>query len=647
MLARQTVSRLLALIRANATAAFSVRYDDRCSRRSILERFPPNALSSILRYSPLQGRIAASQTCTVVRDFALNTPCLWTRVHVGSCSLSLYSGGELTRGRAHTWNSLSGALEVLSRGRGAETLTGVFVSFAAPCLKTPSSIIRLQHVLREGTIVKFVPYDSFTMRISSPENGRIIYAERMSSMSDFDWISVAAEIFCSPAPGLQILEISVPRDPWWSRTTGDRRPLVMPEDTLVGECGQLRVCRLSGILLGHTPAFSSLTTFNYQPIPNVLSLLGITEILTQMPTLQTLGLCGRLAFEQASASVAPMPAQTALRHRCLRRIALALATYDAHVADGVLSVIAFLTTVCTRADLAIIVDFQSLGDGPYGFCPAIPSLSSLHFAVPRPLEMELGHRTTLLRGADVTVLANPIVRSSSGLPIPNIGIRLFDLSTLVRMTVGEMHWEELVALSPTLPQLKLLCITLASCSIIGGICECPSVFTSVSSSSSERALDCPALETLRISFEPHNAFGNGNRCYLESLHDADSGDSVTPPYRCAYRNRGSLSLAEIYSLIHGSIRLSAPLRELVLFGVHALIDIDPVPAYLSIRKITEVLLVREEVAYEVQRSNALWSQRQNSLFWAPSDVFDPLHPSTFAAEDEMFDHIGPLPSSSL
>ncbi|KZV89976.1 hypothetical protein EXIGLDRAFT_720797 [Exidia glandulosa HHB12029] len=125
---------------------------------------------------------------------------------------------------------------------------------------------------------------------------------------------------------------------------------------------------------------------------------------------------------------------------------------------------------------------------------------------------------------------------------------------------------------------------------------------------------------------------------LNAMRDDEPGSSS---FRCACRNGGIVSLDDVSALIRASIRLSTPLHELQLFGVRATVDVDPVAAFLALKTITHEVVVREEVAPEVKRAKALWKQRENSHFWAPSDVFDPFLSTTFTADGERFDQLGP------
>ncbi|KZV89982.1 hypothetical protein EXIGLDRAFT_720804 [Exidia glandulosa HHB12029] len=580
-------------------------------------------------WRPNSWRIRASQTCSSIRRAALATPDLWTSVKIGPSVQQTYGKDELAEERAKNWTSFTGALSVINRSSGAgfEFPARAFVSFAASCLQDYSSIACVQDLLRRVTTLRFEPYSQGTVRFSSP--GPVHEPPRakdvLAPISASEWRSVA-DVLCTNAPLLEFLDIAVPRSLWSYVTEDTDCERRIPDDILAGEAGQLRTCRLDGFLVGRAPAFSCLTSFDYRPSPDTISRTDITRIMDQMPVLQTLGLCGR--FPMDDRELASLPAS---RHQCLSRVALAIPNYVSdvasgpHVNDNVSCLVDFFREVCSRSDLHFIADFRQ-GRDIYFLGQTAPFPSHVSADIKPPRRIVATHDVSILQDDFVILLASH-VRVLDGLLTTSTGGAI-DCSFLVQVTIGDMYWPEFARLSVSAPQLKGICISLLLCSTAGtDVTDVESMFTATEARACP-SLNCPALETFTVSCTSRSDRWGRGSCYMEMLQSADRGPT---PFRCACRNGGIFSLTEVHALIINSIRLSVPLRQLRLMGVHATIDIDPVAAFLLITSIADDVLVSKDVAQEVLDVERLQKQQheENAQFWAPSHSFDTLRTSAF------------------
>ncbi|KZV89980.1 hypothetical protein EXIGLDRAFT_838151 [Exidia glandulosa HHB12029] len=640
---------MYSLISSSLRCAVSLSEACRSPTRSTLERLPPRVLESIFDRLHLRSCIAFSQTCRTARNVAMSTPRLWTSVKVGPFARWAFCDGDLAPGRARDWTNLTGALEIVTRCRKADLPARAAVSFAASCLDDPSSIACLQGILRRTTTARLEPYSQGTSNrhVMLPSwHGRATIAttttDHMSEITSSEWNTIA-DILCDPAPLLEVLEISTPRNPEPILRDGGR---FIPSSVLGGQPGQLRVCHLDGFCLGslRVSAFSSLTTFDYQPGAGVLFYSDIALILDQMPVLQMLGVCGQLNGQ-------PPDGGTQLRHICLMRVALAILGHSGDwdyvfpPTKDVSCLVTLLRDACTRWDLDIFIDFRRPARVSFFHGQSEPFPRDL--APERPQEIYAGHNSSLFRGDDTTILAGA-VRTLSSLMTTAVG-ELIDLSALVHLTISDIYWPEFTCLHLTMPLVKSICITLLRCSTADrAISDIPNIF-SVAKDSHDvvyPTLDCPALETITFSFLSNSESWVDTRCRTEWFHTPQHGE--TSSFLCACRNGGILSLADVHAFLLTSIRFPAPVRELRLFGIRETVDIDPVATFLALTSIADDIVVREEVAQEVKYTDALREQRYGGTqHWAPSHVFDAFRPSAFSVDSESFDHIGRYPEPWL
>ncbi|KZV80188.1 hypothetical protein EXIGLDRAFT_845786 [Exidia glandulosa HHB12029] len=636
---------ILSLLRSGAASKAS-SFDE--ARPSILERLPPKVLARVLKYLPLRCRIAASQTCTTVRRVTLATPELWTSVKIGPSVYGTYAKDSLADERAKDWTSFTAALSVITRSAGIGLPTRAYVSLAASCLQDNSSIACLHGLLRLVTTLRLEPYSQGTVQIMNWQGFNDVTESQdyVSTILPSAWRMVA-DALCALAPSLEFLEISAPKSHWvpisLRRDTSHQPKLYIPDDIFAGVAGQLRACYLDGFLIERVPAFSRLTSFDYRPNPDSISWTDIVRIIDQMPVLETLGLCGRFPSPTDDRELASLSLQLPpLRHQSLSRVALVTPSYCMDVmsrqgVDNVPCLLSLFRDACSRSDLRIITDFRSDRNAHVNTAlfPAHVGVTIAH-----PRRILANHDVSILQDDTVMVLANPVhildgfVRTSAGATI--------DLSSLVDLTIGDTLWPEFARLSVTAPQLKEIGISILLCSTADtNVRDVESIFTEAPWPAYP-SLDFPALETFTISCTSRSdALGTG-LCYAELMASVDQRPSSS--FRCACRNGGVLSLAEVHALISNTIRLSAPLRALKLMGVRATFDADPVAAFLLAASIAEEVIVSKDVAQDVHYAEALWKQRyRDARFLPPSHSFHPLRTGTFSPDDDFFDHIGPMP----
>ncbi|KZV89979.1 hypothetical protein EXIGLDRAFT_720802 [Exidia glandulosa HHB12029] len=635
---------ILSSLRSGA-ASTGPSFDE--SRRSSLERLPPKILGRVLKYLPLRWRIIASQTCNTIRRAALATPDLWTSVKIGPSHQGTYAKDSLADERAKDWTNFTAALSVITRGASGGRPTRAFVSLAASCLQDNSSIAFLHHLLRLVTTLRLEPYSQGIAPILTWQ-GHIPVTVRtedcVSSVHPNEWRTVA-DALCAPAPFLEILEISAPRSHWEPLATDifHQSERCIPEDILAGVAGQLRACYLDGFLIGRAPAFSRLTSFDYRPSPGTISWTDIARIIDQMPVLETLGLSGRFPSprdDRELGILSPLAQLPSLRHQSLSRVALVSPSYCMDVIshrgmdDNVPCLVSLFRDACSHSDLRIITDYRSDRNEPVG----APFPSHVGTTIAHPRRILANHNVSVLQDDIVMVLANP-VHILNGFVTTSAGATI-DLSSLVDLTISDMHWPEFARISVTAPQLKAICISILLCSTgYIDVRDVESLFTEAPASPS---LDFPALETFTISCMRSDDWGSGI-CYMELMARVHQGPSSS--FRCACRNGGVLSLTEVHALISNTIRLSAPLRELNLRGIRATFDADPVAAFLLVTSIAEEVIVSKDVAQDVQYTEALWKQlyARGARFLAPLHCFHPFRAGTFSPDDDFFDHIGPMP----
>ncbi|KZV97884.1 hypothetical protein EXIGLDRAFT_832626 [Exidia glandulosa HHB12029] len=553
--------------------------DDRPS--ASLEHLPPKALERILHYLPLRSRLSLSNTCRHVRASMLAMAQLWSKVRMGPTPQVLYVHGTLDAARMPRQALWLGVRNLLRRGTVLPTRLSA--SFDPLCLRDASTMACLRSFLHDTTTVRLQPYTAEPVPLWIDPD---VHYDGMGPPSSDAW-SLFTTGLSTPAPRLESLEIIIPKSP--TKTSWeDTMPLLLSGTTLGGTPGQLRSCHLNGVTLtGVLVSFSALTTFDYQPNPDTLSIEAILCILHDMPCLETLGLNASFKFEEAAEAV--LESTSPIVHQHLARIALAVSRQRPMrgLPDNLAAVVAFFRIVCAKPDVAIVMDVRMGTDGP---------TFSSRYSLPKgfidfPEEFVLGHRLTILRETNLTILACHRSMIRAAMPTNTMSF-----GNIVRLVIGEFRRPEVTVLSGNVPRLRSLCITLVTTVEPPATYrphEEPNLFTSAAL---QPALDCPALEDVELAGESPLGFPFTLKCVI--------------------------SLADVCHFVRTGLRFAAPrLRTLALSGVSATTDPDPVAAFLAFQQLADDVSLREATSPEMRRLETLHDQRNFGRVWAPSHVF--------------------------
>ncbi|KZV80190.1 hypothetical protein EXIGLDRAFT_845790 [Exidia glandulosa HHB12029] len=400
--------------------------------------------------------------------------------------------------------------------------------------------------------------------------------------------SLFVEALCMPAPSLSSLEIIMPTCIAFEDHTEDHIAPVLSDDTLGGTPALLRSCHLSGLRLRSImPPLTTLTSFDYQPDPTLVSPWNILSILRKMPCLETLGICLRLQDPEAIDPLIYVYPRA--WHQCLNRVALVASgsSWTDHRPEDFVKLVTLFRHVCANPDVTIAVDLRDYG----------PRLDYEQLWWPRrlveqplqPVEIEATYKLTIFRDERLAVLCchkRDWVTAETA-----------TFSTLVRLVIGEFRWPEIAALSGNIPRLVSLSIILRTYDARPMVTylsrEEPNLFMSAAL---QPALDCPSLQHVELAGDAERDHYCGLPCVL--------------------------SLTDVCHFVQTGLRFASPrLRTLVLSGVSATTDPDPVAAFIAFQQLADDVSIREEASHDIRRLNALGEDRHLGRVWAPSHIF--------------------------
>ncbi|KZV89975.1 hypothetical protein EXIGLDRAFT_720796 [Exidia glandulosa HHB12029] len=507
----------------------------------------------------------------------------------------LYKKGEL--GATRALREFLGVQKLLERASGQPKR--VCARFDPLCLGDPSTLACWQSILHDTTTLRLQTYTEESLGMWPDPNG-FSYINHSVGLVSLRASSLFVEALCMPAPSLSSLEIIIPRRTvFWERMENHIAP-VLSDDTLGGTPALLRSCHLSGLRLRSVMApLTTLTSFDYQPDPNFVSPWFIISTLRKMPCLETLGICLRLQDPEAIAPV--MSVLPRAWHQCLNRVALVASgsSWTDRDPEDFVKLVTLFRHVCANPHVTTAVDLRDSG----------PHFTSERLRWPRrlvehPVEIDATYELTIFRDERLMVLG---CHRTFARDWVTAGTTTF--STLVRLVIGELRWPEIAALSGNIPRLVSLSIILRTSHARPMAPylsrEEPNLFMSAAL---QPALDCPSLQHVELAGDAERGRYWGLQCVL--------------------------SLTDVCQFVQTGLRFTSPrLRTLVLSGVSATTDPDPVAAFIAFQQLADDVSVREETSHDIRRLNALGEDCHFGRAWAPSHIFAPEEVANSRASD--------------
>lgn len=552
-------------------------------RRLLITELPPPSLLRILWHLSVNDRLVASQTCRIIRQAALGVDAchLWSKISAGPKQLLVepserqldYIDYEPPAWYARPDVIWSGVTALLERSGDTLARVSCAVDTSFPSAKHQQTMWRmLQNALSKSEYLRLLPFSWCHVAVGAATEWFTLQV--VDCPSPAGWQTFAAAL-CAPAPFLRTLQLSVQES--FTRTASIG--LILPPTLLAGETHLLRTCYLKGITLppGGCPAFSFLTVFNYAPLPALLSVSDLRDILLWMPQLHTLGVVvDTLQSDDMPALTTP--------HASLCRVA---ADIDL---QGITAVFNFLHG---QGISQIIIYVRALlGAGLHVHPQELPDL------LLQPEAIYVDDNSAVLSAVDRRIVLSSWFWN-------DIVVDGYAFANLVSLTIASILWNE-----PPLPpahKLKTLCILLPAC--IGGarfMEDYAGVFVLLPG---QPAFVCPLLMDLHIAAEDR---GPQSQC-----------PRTDPLHPCTFSHRCTLELEDVWEFVTKGLSFgSSRLRQLRLSGIDAIVDPTPLEAYFSLLELADEVQVREEpsqIVWQPQRFSRYNGHAPTKLFNAESE----------------------------
>ncbi|KZV78275.1 hypothetical protein EXIGLDRAFT_52030 [Exidia glandulosa HHB12029] len=578
--------------------------DDRDAGR--LARLDPSIVRRILSCLPLNDRLALSHTCRTLRDVLLGMSEPWSRISIGARQVFLLpeqieNPPPWADDPRRMWEGL-----ITLTGRNRDLPSHISCGLDTRCPAWDPAIERLLHfVLSKASSLRLEPFGwmPVTLGLRDEEDRDLDAVMLALDIPSEDRWSPLSFLLRYPAPFLRTFELSVRES--FVRTSSVQ--FLLHPDVLAGEIHALEECYLTGITLppGGCSAFAALTLFDYKPVPPIISGSQLSQLMTWMPLLETLGFVTESFTDDMPWS--DSGTQPLNRHARLRQVAVGCIYESIEMFSDIFSFIR------SRTQSKVLVDF--VGPTAEEGNPIRPGMPP-HF----------GEFDTILADEERLVMRNcdcSLILTSW--KWPDFAMDSATIANITSLTITSILWED----KPLPPAINLthLCILLPSCVCIPrDMSDAPGVFVL---SPWIGPWQCPSLAEVHLAASPPNP------------PDKCPRSSPEFPVDCTCWHGCTISLRDVYDFVHDGLAYSdQPLRRLRLSGIRGIAEPEPALAYISLSQLAETLEITADVDDVVLYMSYITNQSHKQVR-QPTRLLSP----DLSPGDESFDALGATPAN--
>ncbi|KZV78233.1 hypothetical protein EXIGLDRAFT_784139 [Exidia glandulosa HHB12029] len=408
-----------------------------------------------------------------------------------------------------------------------------------------------------------------------------------------------------PAPFLRTFELSVRES--FVRTSSVQ--FLLHPDVLAGEINALKECYLTGITLPpvQCDAFAALTLFDYKPVPPVITSSQLSQLLTWMPLLETLGFVTESFTDDTPTPTHDSGTQSHVYHAHLKQVAVGCIYESIEMFSDIFS------SLRSWTQSRVLVDF--VGPTAEEGNPIRPGMPP-HFGEFHTILAD--DERLVMRNCDCTLIL-------TSWKWPDFAMDSVTIANITSLTITSILWED----KPLPPAIHLthLCILLPSCVCVPrDMSEAPGVFVL---SPWSGPWQCPSLADVHFAASPPNP--------------ADKCPRSSPefPVDCTCWHGCTISLRDVYDFVHDGLAYSdQPLRRLRLSGIRGIAEPEPALAYISLSQLAETLEITADVDDVVLYMSYITNQSHKQVR-QPTRLLSP----DLTPVDESFDALGATPAN--